>query len=359
MARPRIRGIVLAGTYQWSESPFEDLQPRPLVPVALTPLIVYALRWLVEGGVSRATVCVNSAARAVRDYLNGRADLPLALDYLEDWLPRGTAGCVRDAGLGTDGDVFVIADGTAVPVGAVRGLLETHHVSRAALTILAHNDPDYRAFGATPLSPSGVYSCDRRVLELIPSAGFFDIKEGLIPQLHEAGERVVTHTGYGACPRAVNAESYLALNEWMTEWISQQPGRLPGYELRGQTVVHPSAVVDPGARVLGPVLIGPRVEVEAGATIVGPTTIGEGSQIRRGAVVARTVTWSDCRVEEDAVVDRCLLADGAVVPAGELLHSALEVRKPGKRGLVASLRRERRPRAPAEGRPASPPPGRA
>ena len=34
----RVRGVVLAGTYHWSNSSFEDLLPRPLVPVAQAPL---------------------------------------------------------------------------------------------------------------------------------------------------------------------------------------------------------------------------------------------------------------------------------------------------------------------------------
>ena len=37
--------------------------------------------------------------RAVRAHLNGSA-IAMRVDYLEDWSPRGAAGCVRDAGRG-------------------------------------------------------------------------------------------------------------------------------------------------------------------------------------------------------------------------------------------------------------------
>ena len=44
-ATEKIKGIVLAGTYQWGDSTFETLLPRPLVPVAQAPLISYTLEW--------------------------------------------------------------------------------------------------------------------------------------------------------------------------------------------------------------------------------------------------------------------------------------------------------------------------
>ena len=341
-SKPKIRGIVLAGAYQRGDSPFDDLLPRPLVPVAQTPLVTYAVRWLREGGISQATICANSAARAVRTYLSNGFPLSMGLDYLEDWMPRGAAGCARDAGLRSDADTFVIADGTAIPVGELRGVLETHQVCQAALTVVAHHDPNYRATGERPLSPSGIYVFNRRVFDFIPATGFFDIKESLIPCLHRAGERVMTHTGYGACPRVVDAESYLALNEWMVEWIARQPGSVEGRCVLGEAVVHPSASVDPSARLLGPVLLGPCVTVQAGATIIGPTAIGAGSRVERNAVVSRTVAWSDCVVGRDAMVDRCLLANEAVVPPHESLFSALKARGPRSgRSLAERFGRDR------------------
>ncbi len=60
-----VKGVVLAGTYPRGNSVFDHLRPRPLLPVALTPLVAYPLRWLWEGGVPAATVCTNNAARAV------------------------------------------------------------------------------------------------------------------------------------------------------------------------------------------------------------------------------------------------------------------------------------------------------
>jgi mannose-1-phosphate guanylyltransferase len=206
-ATSAVHGIVLAGTYPDGQCALDQLAPRPLLPVAQQPLISYALRWMSLGGLRRVTICANSAARAVRDGVNG-FPVGLQIDYLEDWSPRGAAGCVRDAGSRTDAQTFLVADGTAVPVVDVDELLKTHRASGAAMTVVVGAD------SAGRLRPAGVYVFGRWTFRFIPEEGFYDIKEKLIPRLYGAGEPVCTHTASEMAPRVVNAESYLALNQW-------------------------------------------------------------------------------------------------------------------------------------------------
>jgi len=322
---PGIEGIILAGTYHWSESAFERLLPRPLLPVAQTPLICYGLRWLRDGGISHATVCANSASRAVRAYLGDGSRLSLNLKYLEDWTPRGAAGCLRDAGVKTDAETFVVTDGTAIPAVNLQGLLAAHRSSGAALTIVVHDDAGVGVAAQRLLSPSGIYVVERRVLELIPSTSFQDIKESLIPRLYRDGERVATHAGVGACPRILNAETYLAVNHWMIQSMAEGSAALAGYRaLGGGVLAHPSALVEPGATLVGPVLLGPSVHVRAGATVVGPTALGAHSVVAEGALVARSVAWSHCLVGAGAVVDHSVVADQAEIEPGGQLFSAIQ-----------------------------------
>ena len=199
----------------------------------------------------------------------------MRVDYLEDWSPRGAAGCVRDAGIKTDADTFVVADGTSVPVVDLEELLEAHQASGAAVTVVVGAD------AAGRLRPSGVYVFDRRSFDFIPEDGFQDIKEKLIPRLYGAGEQVSTHMARAVAPRVVNTDTYLALNQWVVERVSRDLDPADGFRASGDTVVHESAAVDRSARLLGPVLLGPRVSVQAGATIVGPVSIGPGTTVGR------------------------------------------------------------------------------
>ena len=323
-----VHGIVIAGTYPAGRSALDALVPRPLLPVAQQPLITYALRFMQNAGVAHATICANSAARSIRPRLDAAA-LGMGLDYLEDWNPRGAAGCVRDAGSRLEARTFLVADGTAVPVVDAAELLESHATSGAVLTVVVGADATGR------LCPSGVYVFDRRAFDYIPADGFQDIKERLIPHLYEAGEHVVTHVARGAAPRVVNTDTYLALDQWAVERVARDPDVARGFRVCGEAVVHESAWVDPSARMLGPMLLGPGVSVQSGATLVGPLSLGPRTSVGKGAVVSRSVVWSGCVVGDEALVDRCMLADDARIEPRKPVFAAVRTDERRGRGRRA------------------------
>jgi NDP-sugar pyrophosphorylase family protein len=311
----RAHGIVLAGAYRGGRCVLDTLAPRPLLPVAERPLVTYALRWMAGGGLHRATVCANTEGRAIGERL-GTSACGLRLEHLEDWSPRGAAGCVRDAGVRTDATTFVVADGTSVPVVSLGELLEAHRAARAVVTVVVG------AGRAGRLQPSGVYVFDRRAFLHIPEDGFQDIKERLIPRLYAAGETVSTHAAESLAPRVVDADSYLALNHWAVERACLLEEMPEGFRGGGGAILHETASVDPTARLLGPVLVGPGATVQSDATLVGPVSIGRGTEVGRGAVVSRSVLWSECRVGSRSFVDRSMLADRvAVEPRSAVIHA--------------------------------------
>lgn len=332
-SRPSVRGIVLAGSYRWNRSRFEQLLPRPLVPVAQVPLVATVLNWLREGGITETTVCANGASRAVESVLRDGRDLSMRLTYHEDHSPRGAAGCVRDAGAASDAETFVVADGTAVPVVDLDDLLATHHRSGASLTVVVQPDG-----GTGGLMPSGIYVLDRRVMESIAAAGFQDIKENLIPKLYGDGDLLLPYQAEAGSPRVLNAETYLAANCWTVARLFQSaalPACWSEYLRLGDALIHPTAWADPSAQLIGPVLIGPGVRIAAGATVVGPTSLGPNTVVGRDALVSRSVCWNDCVIEPGALVDGCVLADHVSVPASRPLFRAVRVRSAEAHRVVA------------------------
>jgi NDP-sugar pyrophosphorylase family protein len=319
------RGIVLAGNYHWSESTFERLTPRALLPVAEVRLIEYVLDWLREGGIGDATICTNGDGSALNAAL-GAGARGLSLDYYQDATPRGTAGCARDAALLSDASTFLVADGTTIPAVDLDALFKQHRDTGAAVTVVGHFDGNgSNRSGPRPLTPAGIYLFARRALEQVPETSFHDIKEGLIPRLHRKGEKVLMHLAPGVCPRILDSGTYLAVSDWMVRRAVKKPR--PGYRQTGDALVHDTATLHPDARLVGPILVGRGARIGAGATVVGPATIGAHSSVAGPSLVSRSVLWTRCVVAEGAVVDRCLLADEAVVNADESLFGALRTRR--------------------------------
>jgi mannose-1-phosphate guanylyltransferase len=334
-----LEGIILAGTYRWNGATFESLTPRPLLPVAQAPLIAYCLRWIGSGHPSRITVCLNEDSRRVRDRLSDGSHLGVKLEYCEDASPRGAAGCARDVALRGDARTFLISDGTVIPMVDQEQLLAAHRASGAALTVVVHRD-DHADGPAAPWSPAGIYVAERRVFDFVSEAGFQDIKENLVPRLHGAGQKVLTHPATACCPHVVDARTYLSVSHWMISRVVREHGAADGWNAldsgRGEVLAHPTARVDPAARLLGPILLGPGVKVKADATIVGPASIGADSTIAERAVVSRSITWERCTVEENAFLDACVLADDAhVEPGADVFGSVVTAMTPRPRPAPA------------------------
>jgi NDP-sugar pyrophosphorylase family protein len=307
-----IRGIVLAGTYPWANTVFDRLLARPLLPVAHKPLISYALSWLVEAGISRVTVCGNRQTRPLHA-LARHILSEMTYSYVEDSMPRGAAGCVRDAADGDQSDTFVVTDGSAVPNGVdLRELLERHQASGADATVVVYSESGSRGT-ASALLPAGIYVVNRAALECIPRRGFFDIKEHLIPKLYSSGARVLSYEITEVVPRVLNAQTYLAVNGMAIESIVSGDAVPSGYNRRGEALIHADARIAADAILAGPLLIGQGAEVHSGAVVIGPTSIGCDVVINDGAVVSRSAVWRRSVVQAGATADLCILGDGAVI----------------------------------------------
>jgi NDP-sugar pyrophosphorylase family protein len=307
-------GVVLVGTHPWANSTFDRLLPRTLLPVAHRPLLSYALLWLDRGGIQHAAVCANRETQMLRSRLLQHVPDSMTVSYHEDVMPRGAAGALRDAAFASDCETFVVTDGTSVPNVDLGNLLAQHRASRAEVTILVHRE-SARHGNPCAQVPTGIYLCSRASLEDIPERGFYDLKENLIPQLYRAGRRVVAYSADAASPRVLDASSYLAVNEWVVEQLVEGDDAPEGYVKSGSCLRHRDAVIAHDANFVGPVLVGPGAHVKSGAVVVGPTSIGLEAVVNAGALVSRSAIWRRCVIGENAIADRCILADDTVVAA--------------------------------------------
>jgi len=322
---------VLAGVHSWDDSSLDELLPRPLMPVAYTPLICHVLGWLRNASIARATICANSASLPMRQTLADGAALGIDLDYYEDWAPRGPAGCIRDAASEVPAERVVATDGTILPECDLGAVLEGHGRSGAAMTIVATRDPDTSNGARERLIPAGIYVLDHAVLKHVPQTGYQDIKEVLLPRLHKQGVRVRTHVLPAPCPRITDAESYLMLNARALERLLHESRALSGYRRMGQAMVHESVRIPSPDALVGTLLIGPGTTIAPDATLVGPATIGAECVIESGAVVCGSVLWDGCRVGRGAAVNHCVLADGGYVEAEAILFHAVSAAEPSRR----------------------------
>lgn len=334
----RVHAIILAGAHQWRPSVFERWLPRTLVPIANRPLIEYPLSWLRSAELTRVRICANSDTHTLMQRLGSGASNDIGISYYEDLLPRGPAGCAADAARDMDADTFVILDGTIIPQSiSLPSILDAHASADAAFTIVAHQIQRAPGMRRT-LAPTGVYICSRRALRFVSPTGYQDIKEMLVPRLHDASETIAVHTVDSIAPRVGGAASCFGATAFALSIMLESANEISCYERRADAFVHDTACIGEGVRMLGPVLIGADTVVEDGATIVGPTSIGEGCRIEREAKVCRSILWNAAAVGESAYVDHSILTFGSIVPTEANITRRIHYRAKSAGNLI---RRER------------------
>src|SRR5262249_57978916 len=113
---------------------------------------------------------------------------------------------------------------------------------RAIATVVVSSEP--RANGNHGLMvPTGIYVFEREALELVPSRGFCDLKEKLLPQLYRSGHQVSPYPTSSATPRVLGVSTYLAVNDWVVEHLIASGEAPQDYIRSGSSLLHPDAVV--------------------------------------------------------------------------------------------------------------------
>lgn len=311
-----IRAVVLVGGRDFGRCPLAARLPAALWPIGDAPALVRLLDHLADEGLTAAAVCC--PREVVSEVQSVCRDSRLAVRIVVEDLIGGTGGCVRDAVSSDPGDLTLVFSGSMVVPPPLAELVETHQSGGADLTVVFNPGwPD-----TTQPGPSAeIFLCSPQVLSHIPSGGYSDIKEGVIPAILRAGGTVrplvlPEHVGnFHDHPGYLDAIEILFQSGRLDDgsWRSREES--PG----GPIYVGAGAFTHPEARICGPVLMGDRARVLERAVVVGPVVIGRDSVVGENSAMIRSVLWAgaavgrDCEIRE-SILDRCAaVADGSHV----------------------------------------------
>jgi exosortase len=165
--------------------------------------------------------------------------------------------------------------------------------------------------------PAGIYVCNPAILEYIPEDGYFDIKEGLIPEMLRAGKTVYAATlPKHAGNFRIRREYLYAITNYLQNSPKLDADLKPSKGADSETVwIAANAKVEPGARIYGPAVIMDGACVSNNAVILGPTILGNNVTIGKDSVVVNSVLWEGARVGPNCQIQRCLLGHNAALRA--------------------------------------------
>ena len=352
--------VVLAAGEGTRMRPLTAHTPKPMLPVAGSPLVVHCLEDAIAAGASRVTVVVGYEADAVRTALADR-EWPVPVETVTQPTQRGTADAVRAARDALRDEPFAVLNGDVL-------------YDRASLASLYDAGPAVGSFRVENPSAYGVLRVDddqvHGVVEKpadppsdLVNAGAYvfpaEARDWLNVDESTRGEAELTDVLQRTCETtAVSAVPFerwldvgrpwelLAATEWKLDSLDREVAGDVDADatLHGDVRVEAGAVVEPGVVVEGPAHIGADCHIGPNAYIRGATSLGPGVRVGHGVEVKNSVVMAGSAIPHltylgDSVLGRNVNL-GAGTTVANLRHDGESVQLTVKGERVDTGRRK-------------------
>jgi exosortase len=309
--------------------------PTALWPVAGRPVLQRLLVHLADQGIRHAFVCCNGEGSLLAESIC--ADDRLELEFLDELLPVGTAGCVRNAARDETDTLFLVFPASAMCPPEIDVLMSAHRDGQSDLTVMLNpSDEDSRHTGQA----SGIYVCSAGLLDHIPKAGYFDIKEGLIPELLRVGKTVHAASLPHHAGNFRDRQGYLyALANYLEGAPKLNADLKPRESTGSQNVwIAANAKVDPEAEICGPAVIMDDATVSSGAVVLGPTVVAKNATVGKDSAVINSVLWDGAQVGPNCRIRRCVVDRHTAVRGNAVAEEkSISFKPKGRFWLVALI----------------------
>ncbi|HKP88187.1 MAG TPA: NDP-sugar synthase [Blastocatellia bacterium] len=315
--------------------------PKPIVPIANRPFLLYQLELLKRADVRDVILSLSYQPQKIEDRLGDGTDYNVRISYTVEASPLGTAGAYRNAA-GLISKTTVVLNGDVLTDIDLNEVIEYHRERGAVATIVLTPVPNPTAYGLVESDGegrvlrflekpkpeevtcdtinAGIYILEPRVLDYIPDGEPFMFEYGVFPQLLERGEPFYAYTWRGYWRDIGASASYLQANLDVLAGKVKLLDVTP--EKRGEkfdetaeiddiSVVDPTCTVKAGVQIINSVIsrncfIEERARIE-NSVVRGSTRIGA------GAVLQKAVLGKSCHIGRAVTVDNAALGDKSVI----------------------------------------------
>lgn len=214
-----MKAMILAAGLGTRLRPLTDAVPKPLLPIAGRPLIVWNLLLLRQHGITEAIINLHHLGHLIEKEVGDGSRFGMRLAYSREPVILGTGGGIKQAEAFLGGDPFLVLNGDTLlelDLGDVVGF----HARRGALaTMVVREDPEVDRWGVVEVDDqqrvlsingrgraeadssvrrarrmfAGVHVMDSRLLRHVPLGLESSIIEAYVGEIAR-GERVL---GYG------------------------------------------------------------------------------------------------------------------------------------------------------------------
>ncbi len=334
-----MKAVILVGSCDFGRCALSSRLNRALWPVFGKPALQVLLEQLAEQGIKRAVISCEVESAILQKSIQ----LPQGLNvsFREEKLPRGPAGCIRDATEPED-ELLLVLSANMLSLPPIQELLEKHRQTQADMTVFL-NPKD--GGNSTQPEDSQIYLCERTVLSCIPEKGFFDLKEAFIPAGVKSGLLIC------AAYLQHDAGHYRGWFEYTTQLKklcyrqATNQTQIPGFSHlsdKPNVFVGSNVQISDKAECFGPVFIGDNSKITDKVIVIGPAIIGKDVCVGPGSTVEESILWDQAttgcqsRIRYSLIDDQCSVSSYSEV-SNQLVSSPVD-----KFQILMNLWRRRR-----------------
>jgi mannose-1-phosphate guanylyltransferase/phosphomannomutase len=358
-----MKAVIMAGGEGTRLRPLTSNAPKPMLPIANTPMMEHIVRLLAQHGFDEIVVTVAFLANHIRNYFGDGSELGVRMVYATEESPLGTAGSVRNARDELDERFLVISGDVLTDIDL--GAIVRFHDERGAMAtigltpvedplefgiVITRDDGSIERFLEKPTwgqvfsdtINTGIFVLEPEVFDWIDDGRSVDFSSEVFPALLDAGKPLYGAVVEGYWEDVGTLDAYVRAHKDVLDGKVEL--EIEGFEIADGVYVGEGADIHPDARIEGPAIVGDYCRVEGDARLGEYTVLGTNVRVRAGADLQRAVIHDNTyigegvrlrgttvgracdlrngvRAEEGVVLgDECFVGEHAVLTSGVKIY---------------------------------------
>ncbi len=330
-----MKGVIMAGGEGTRLRPLTSTTPKPLLPVANRPMMEHVIDLLRNHGIDDIVVTVAFMANSIKEYFGDGSEFGVRISYVDEPVPLGTAGSVRNAMDLLKDDRFVVISGDVITDIDLSAIVQ-YHVDKGAMAtigltpvdnplefgiVITKDDGSIERFLEKPTwgqvfsdtINTGIYVLEPSVFDYIEPGRSVDFSSEVFPALLRDGRPLFGAVATGYWEDVGTLEAYLRAHTDVLDQMVQL--RVPGFQIADGVWVGEGSDISPEATIEGPAVVGPECVIEAGVHLGAYSVLGSHVRVLRNASVERSV------LQDNAFVGAGARLRGVVTGRGVNIHT--------------------------------------
>jgi NDP-sugar pyrophosphorylase family protein len=320
-----MKGLILAGGKGTRLRPLTINTPKPVVPVANSPFLLYQIDLMRSAGIDEIILSLSYQPRKIEDLLKDGSDYGVWIRYAVEGTPLGTGGAFKNAEEHIS-DSTVVFNGDVLTAIDLAAVVAHHRAKRAVATIVLTPVENPSAYGLVETNPegwierfiekpgpdeitcntinAGIYVLEPSVLKYMPKGEPYSFERGLFPTLLEHKEPVISYVLDKYWIDIGTPQKYLEVHHDILSGKFASPRVAKSALLRDS--------LPAGAAVDEKSIIGSDVTIRDGVRIEN-SVIGNNCKIDEGVHIVDSVIWSGNTIDAEARISASLIGKGCYI----------------------------------------------